>query len=137
MTLHKPRKDEENELPIAEVWRPTIEQVVRRFVAGDYALGEAVPGVAPVSAETATQILEYVEAYGATLVALDPEAWESSVSLWMGDKWEVLVDLWTEDEGPSDLVLHLYVREDGPGYRFEVHLVYVPRPVVPSAREEV
>jgi hypothetical protein len=75
--------------------------------------------VAPVSAETAKQIREYLEDYGATLVALDPDTWESSVSLWMGDKWEVLVDLWTEEEGRSDLVLHLYVREDGsglPGY---------------------
>ena len=126
MSSGLPVKDEENELPIAEAWRPTIEQVVRRFAEGDYALDEAVAGVAPVSTETAKQIREYVEDYGATLVALDPETWESSVSLWMGDKWEVLVDLWTEEEGLSDLVLHLYVREDGPGYRFEVYLVYVP-----------
>lgn len=48
------------------------------------------------------------------------------MSLWMGDKWEVLVDLWTEEEGPSDLVLHLYVREDRVEYRSEVYLVYVP-----------
>ena len=126
MTSREPVKDEENELPVAQVWRPTIEQVVLHFVASDYGLDEGVPGVAPVSAETAKQIREYIEDYGTTLVALDPEAWESSVSLWMGDKWKILVDLWTEEEGPSDLVLHLYVREDGSGYRFEVYLVYVP-----------
>lgn len=108
--LDAPVKDYENELPVAEVWRPMIERVVQRFAKGDYALGEGVPEVAPVSAETATQIREYVEDYGATLVALDPETWDSSVSRWMGDKWEVLVDLWTEEEGPSDMVLHLYVR---------------------------
>lgn len=44
----EPLKDEENELPVAEVWRPTIEQVVRHFVAGDFALTAGVPGVAPV-----------------------------------------------------------------------------------------
>lgn len=121
-----PLKDEENELPVAEVWRPTLEQIVRRFVEGDHGLTEAVPGVAPVTAETADQIRDYVDDYGATLVALEPETWESSVSLWMGDKWQVLIDLWTAEEGRSDLVLHLHVHEDGPRYRFEVYLVYVP-----------
>jgi len=89
---------------------------------GVYALNEEVPGVAPVPAETGEQIRDY----GATLVPLDPETWESSVSLWMGDKWEVLVDIWMEEEGSGDLVLHLYVREHGSGYRFEVYLVYLP-----------
>ncbi len=126
MTSLEPVKDEENELPVAEVWRPTIDTVVRRLAAGDFALEEAVAGVDPVSAETAKQIREYVEDYGATLAALDPETWKSSVSRWIGDKWEVLVDLWTEEEGQSDLVLHLSVREEGSGYRFEVYLVYVP-----------
>jgi len=126
MTGDPPIKDEENEHPVADVWRQTIEQVVLRFVEGDHALTAGVSGVAPVSPESARQIRDCVEDYGATLVALDPETWESSVSLWTGDKWEVLVDLWTAEEGPSDLVLHLHVHEEGPGYRFEVYLVYVP-----------
>ena len=36
------------------------------------------------------------------------------------------VDLYTEEEDASDLVLHVRVAEEGEGYAFEVHLVYVP-----------
>jgi len=44
----------------------------------------------------------------------------------MGTGWQVLVDLWTQEEGRSDLALHLHVAESAGGYRFAVHLVYVP-----------
>ena len=80
----------------------------------------------PVADETAEQIRAYIDDYGATLVPLDLATWESSVCLWLGDRWEVLVDLWTAEEGRSDLVLHLHVYENGPEYRLEIHLVYVP-----------
>jgi len=36
------------------------------------------------------------------------------------------VDLWTEQEGRSDLVLDIDVRDDGRGYRYSINLVYVP-----------
>ncbi len=127
MSSGLPVKDEENELPVADVWRLTIEQVVLCFVEGDYALMEGVPGVAPVSAQTAEQIREYVEDYGATLVELPEITWEKSEAMrGGGQNWEVFVDLWTEKEGHSDMILHLDVSGDETDFRIKIHLLYVP-----------
>ena len=119
-------KDEEKAHPVAVAWRPVLREVVRAFVRGDYELADGVPSVLPVPAATAEQIRKYVADYGATLIELPDAAWETSCAQWMENGWEVLVDLWTQEEGPSDLVLHLDVTESGTGYRFKVHLVYVP-----------
>ena len=126
MPSTEPCKDAENERPVPHAWRPTITTLVRRLVQNDLPLTTDIPGVAPIPANTAAQIRAYVADYGATLAPLDPDTWNTSVSLWMGDHWNVLVDLWTVEEGASDLVLHLHVYEDDDGYRFEVYLVYVP-----------
>ena len=107
----------------------TVEQfreIVDAFIAGDFELGAGVEGVPPVSADRAAQIRDYVDGYGATLVALPDETWSSSVCIWYGDHWAALVDLWTEQEGRSDLVLHTRVKELDSGFSIEVDLVYVP-----------
>jgi len=85
-----------------------------------------VPKVAPVSDDTAAHIRDYVQDYGATLAALPEAPWETSVCMWAGNHWNVVVDLWTEEEGRSDLVLQLRVRENRVGEIVEVHMVYVP-----------
>jgi|SRR5712672_1180863 len=119
-------KDKEGTHPVAALWRPTICAIVRAFVQGDYQVARAIPGVDPVSPETAEHIEANVAEYGATLIELPDETWQTSVAQWMGDYWEVLVDLWTNAEGRSDLVLHLRVVEADGAARFSVHLVYVP-----------
>ena len=121
-----PVKDEERAHPVAVAWRPILCEVVRAFVRGDYELAEGVPSVETVPAATATQIRQYVADYGATLIELPEGTWETSCAQWMGNRWDVLVDLWTQEEGRSDLVLQLDVAESGAGYRFKVHLIYVP-----------
>lgn len=121
-----PVKDETHERPVPAVWRPTIEQVVQCFVAGDFDLAGGVPGVDPVSPENAKQIRDYVHGYGASLVPLEEQTWETSVAMWMLSHWEVLVDLRTEEEGRSDLALHLKVYEQGDRFRYVIGLVYVP-----------
>ena len=120
-----PTKADDRELPVPLVWRPVIQQVVEHL-RGDQGRAVGVPGVRPVSAETSKQIQEYVADYGETLVSLPEASWETSIASWTGEGWDVLVDLWTEREGRSDLVLHLQVQERGPGYEFEVYMVYVP-----------
>ncbi|SEL89313.1 hypothetical protein SAMN05428989_2804 [Pseudoxanthomonas sp. GM95] len=67
-----------------------------------------------------------VAAYGGTLDTLPPETWWTSVYVWMGEWWEVLVDLFTVEEGRSDLVLFLRVRERASKYEFEVTSLHVP-----------
>ena len=121
-----PLKDASREQPVPTAWRPTIEQLVQRLVAGDYALAEDVEGVEQPSSTTSEQIRAYLKDYGATLVPLEPATWESSVVRWMDPHWKVLIDLWTAEEGCSDLVLHLTATERGAQVRFETYMVYVP-----------
>jgi hypothetical protein len=79
-----------------------------------------------VSEKTATQIREYIDQYGATLVALPQDSWDTSVCIWMGEHWNALVDLWTKEEGRSDLVLQVHVSEVGGEYVVTAYMVYVP-----------
>jgi len=119
-------KDENAEHPIASAWRPTFREIVSAFVDGDFRLERSIESVEPVPEVTANQIRDYIEDHGETLIELPEETWKSSVAQWMGTHWAVLVDLWTEGEGRSDLVLDARVYETEAGYRFNVHLVYVP-----------
>lgn len=101
-------------------------EVVQRIVVGDYGLAEGVADVAPVSPETAEHIRASVADYGATLIELPEETWQTSVAQWQGSFWDVLVDLWTKEEGRSDLVLQGRITESASGIRFAIHMVYVP-----------
>lgn len=119
-------KDDSRAHPIAGAWRPMLGALVRRFAQGDYELAEAVEGVAPIAPDTAQQVREAVEDYGATLIELQEATWDTSVAQWQGDFWDVMVDLWTAEEGPSDLVLQGRITESPSGPRFTLHMVYVP-----------
>jgi len=119
-------KDESAERPIPTAWRQTFRDIVEAFIASDYRLEKAVPGVAPIPVDTAEQIRDYLDGYGATLVTLPEETWSSSVCIWFGEYWDTLVDLWTVEEGRSDLVLHAKVTDSDGGFTIQVHLVYVP-----------
>lgn len=119
-------KDSVAEGPIPSAWRPVLESIVEAFARHDYRLANGISGVAPVSEETAAQIRDYIEDYGATLVKLPQESWITSVCIWMGDHWDALIDLWTEQEGASDLVLQVQVSEIGGEHVVTVHMVYVP-----------
>jgi len=119
-------RDEDAAHPVAAQWRPTLCAIVRAFSEGDYRIGRAIPGVDPISPERAESIEANIASYGATLVELPDESWETSVAQWMRGYWEVLVDLWTKEEGRSDLVLHVFANEAEGATSFSVHLVYVP-----------
>jgi hypothetical protein len=119
-------KDEDAAHPVAAAWRPILCAIVRAFVRGDYRLNEPVAGVEPIPEDLAEHIRASIADYGATLIELPTDTWETSCAQWMGGHWDVLVDLWTEEEGPSDLVLQVEVNESDAGPRFAVQLVYVP-----------
>ena len=116
----------EAEGPIPTAWRETLSAIVEAFATGDYGLEKGVANVAPVSAEIASRIHKYLQDYGATLIALPDATWGSSVCIWYGDHWDALVDLWTQEEGQSDLVLHVRVSEASSSFLIQIHLVYVP-----------
>jgi hypothetical protein len=119
-------KDETKAYPLATEWRPVVQGVVRALACGDYALATGVPAVMPPSQESAEQIRSFVANYGEDLSELPDEAWETSVSQWMGTHWDVLVDLWTKQSGRSDMVLSLRITEAPPGFLVEIDSVYVP-----------
>lgn len=119
------KNDSENAVPTC--WRPVLRGIVDALAAKDFALEGGVLGVESVSSAQAEHIQNYVENYGAMLVTLPDEAWETSLCMWNGrDSWDVLVDLWTQTEGRSDLVLSVRVKEKASDYAFKIHMVYVP-----------
>ena len=115
-------KNEEEELPIPHLWRPTFKAIVSAFVKSDYRLNTGVKNVSPVSENTAEQIKEYIEDYGEELVELPNESWDTSVYIFYGSYWNVLIDLFTKDEGLSDLVLNAEVREVKGEYITDIQL---------------
>lgn len=119
-------KDSKSEGPIPSAWRPILKDIVDAFARADYCLKDGISGVAPISEDTAEQVREYIQDYGAKLVELPPQSWDTSVCIWTGVHWDAFVDLWTEDEGRSDLVLEVKVSEVGSGYLVAIHMVYVP-----------
>ena len=119
-------KDDSIERPIPTAWRQSFRDIVACFVASDYCLAAGVAGAKPVASDTAAHIKVNLQSYGASLVALPEETWDSSVCIWYDDHWEALVDLWTQEEGRSDLVLHTHVVDGAFGATISVHLVYVP-----------
>jgi hypothetical protein len=96
------------------------------LVKRDYRIESGVPGLAPVSRDTAAQMESYIGGYGEVLTELSDETWESSVCIWMGGWWDMLVDLRTESEGRSDLVLGGRVLEADDGFVLHIYSVYVP-----------
>jgi len=119
-------KNEEEELPIPHLWRPTFKAIVNAFVQKDYELSSGINNVNPVLENTAEQIKEYIEDYGEVLIELPDETWNTSIYICYGNYWNVLIDLYTEGEGLSDLVLNAEVRKNNSEYLFDIRMVYVP-----------
>ena len=116
-------KDGERESRVPSVWRATLSSIVDALVKGDE---PQLPHVSFRTADTWGHIKSNLQDYGAHLIGLPEESWDSSVCIWVGEFWEVVVDLYTEEEGRSDLVLQVHVRGDQNGFMYEVILVYVP-----------
>lgn len=119
-------RDSSSQREIPTAWRSVLAEIVRAFASQDYGLGRGVPTVEAVPADVAAHIGDYIRDYGATLVELPPETWETSVCMWYGQHWDALVDLWTREEGRSDLVLSVRVAPVPSGFSFTIHMVYVP-----------
>lgn len=122
-----PRKDTDEQQGIAPVWRPVLRGIVHALVEGDYELRSCDSRVKRPSEEGAEQLRLSVEEYGdVSLIELPGETWKSSVSIWAGSYWEALVDLWTAEEGRSDLVLSVEIRESEGSFVFDVYGIMVP-----------
>jgi hypothetical protein len=119
-------KNEEKETAIPSVWREVFSSVVEAFIEGDFKLERGIVGVRKLTSEDAIRIASNIKSYGAQLVSLPEQTWETSVCQWMRSYWDVLVDLYTVEEGASDLVLVVRVYQENSSYAFEIHSVHVP-----------
>jgi hypothetical protein len=126
MTPADPVKDPDAAHPIPDGWRPTLAAIVGALVHGDFGLSDPIAGVAPIPPDLADRMRRYVADYGATLVQLPEESWQTSCCQWMTTHWDALVDLWTAEEGRSDLVLFLRVLDTAEGPSFSVDSLHVP-----------
>ncbi|WP_305910361.1 hypothetical protein Q9L42_000120 (plasmid) [Methylomarinum sp. Ch1-1] len=119
-------KDQNNQTPVASVWRSAISEIVDAFKDGDFKVTRRVVGLQPISDTDAKRIEKNLLAYGATLTSLPEETWDTSVCQWMNGYWDVLVDLFTIEEGASDLVMAIRISEEGATYVYDVQSVHVP-----------
>lgn len=119
-------KDNDSQRPIPSAWRKTFSEIVDAFKDGDYELKRGVPRVNRISSRDAYLISGAIRDYGATLVSLPEETWETSACQWMQGYWDILVDLFTTEEGASDLALAIRAHESGGVYCFDIHSIYVP-----------
>lgn len=118
-------KDEDHEQPVPSEWRRTLQEIAKALKDGNFSL-RGLTDVDPLDDATAAGIARNINAYGCTLTLLPDASWDTSVCQWQLEYWEVLVDLFTDEEGCSDLVLHVHVFEQMGGFAFKVHFVYVP-----------
>lgn len=119
-------KDEDNQIPVPEVWRNTFTDIVEALKVKDFKFSRHIDGVRPMSNADAARIANNIENYGCRLDSLPEETWQTSVCQWMRGYWDVLIDLFTIEEGASDLVLSVRVYEEGASFIFEIQSVYVP-----------
>ncbi len=119
-------KDEDNQIPVPEVWRNTFTDIVEALKEGDFKLERGIKGVRPISEDDAARMASNIENYGCRLNSLPEETWQTSMCQWMRGYWDVLIDLFTIEEGASDLVLAARVYEEDSSYIFEIQSVHVP-----------
>lgn len=120
-------KENGQELPVPRVWRQTFRNIVKAFVEGDFKLESRIDFVHSIAPINAKRIAGNIEDYGDELAELSEETWKTSICCWTTQScWEVLIDLITIDEGVSDLVLFVKVREGAGSYCFTIEDVHVP-----------
>ncbi|QKE84647.1 hypothetical protein [Arthrobacter sp. NEB 688] len=108
-------------------WRPALGEIVDQLVRGDGSQGRHIKRLEPVSDVVWSQCRDALEDYGdVDFISLPATSWETSVCQRRGERWFCHIDLWTTQEGRSDLVLEVSVREEVDGPRFTVELAYVP-----------
>lgn len=123
--------DSEFQSPIPNIWRNTIVQIVEAFKDKDFARLSTIPNVEFIDIEYAAEIAENIDHYGAHLVCLPEESWDSSVCIYRGEHnenhfWDAIVDLFTEEESPSDLIINLQIYKHDDHYTYKIIDIYVP-----------
>ncbi|MFW1644768.1 DUF7668 domain-containing protein [Acinetobacter guillouiae] len=119
--------DQEFQSPIPTIWRDTIILIVDAFKDKDFARLNTIPNVELIDLEYASELVEYIVDYGAHLISLPKDTWNTSVCLYMEDEfWKAIIDLFTAEEGCSDLILDLHIFKKQNQFEFQINGIYVP-----------
>ena len=119
--------DPEFQSPIPTIWRDTIILIVDAFKDKDFAGLNTIPNVELIALEYASELVEYIVDYGAHLISLPKDTWNTSVCLYMEDEfWKAIIDLFTAEEGCSDLILDLHIFKKQNQFEFQINSIYVP-----------
>lgn len=119
-------KDKDHQVSIPTEWRSSLTKMVDYLKDLNFEVINGMGEVQPLSAEDEEGITKNIELYGATLISLPDETWETSACQWMVEYWDVLVDLYTVEEGASDLALSVRVFENRDSFLFRINSVLVP-----------
>lgn len=119
--------DPEFQSPIPTIWRDTIILIVDAFKDKDFAGLNTITNVELIDLEYASELAEYIVDYGAHLISLSKDTWNTSVCLYMEDEfWKAIIDLFTAEEGRSDLILDLHIFKKQNQFEFQINGIYVP-----------
>lgn len=119
--------DPEFQSPIPTIWRDTIILIVDAFKDKDFAGFNTITNVELIDLEYASELAEYIVDYGAHLISLSKDTWNTSVCLYMEDEfWKAIIDLFTAEEGRSDLILDLHIFKKQNQFEFQINGIYVP-----------
>ena len=113
------------EAPVPTAWRPGLTSLANSLLDNQPSLEDGLLKLRPLQSGDQKRLDANIADYGCTLISLPDKSWDHSICCWTGDFWEVLVDLFSEEEGRSDLVLHVRVF-DHDELVVELHDVYVP-----------
>ena len=100
---------------------------IKQFKDKDFAGLNTIPNVELIDLEYASELAEYIVDYGAHLISLSKDTWNTSVCLYMEDEfWKAIIDLFTAEEGRSDLILDLHIFKKQNQFEFQINGIYVP-----------
>ena len=119
--------DSEFQSPIPNIWRDCIIQIIEAFKDKDFGRLNTLPSVQCIDLAYASEIAENIDAYGAHLISLAEESWNTSVCIYMeNESWKAIIDLFTVEEGRSDLIIDLFIFKKENQFIFQINNIYVP-----------
>lgn len=119
-------KNMEDELPIPTLWRESLTKIANAFVMRNFPNSQINPDLGDWRKNILPINYGNIDDYPDELGPLKSTTWETSIYLWEETHWVVLLDLSDINGKTTDLVLHLEVKEQGDGFKFEPGLIYVP-----------
>lgn len=108
---------------IPTAWRPMLRTIVSLLVANDVESLVASGFVRYDPHEDGSNITRFIDAHPSRIIELPEQAWDHASAFSDPEppgSWTAWVPLWTAEEGPSDLVMEVWVQEEEGVLRMEL-----------------